>query len=59
MRDEEEHVVAAQDDALDSEEITGDDARGLRSHELAPARAGASRRRYQPCMGEQPTDARR
>jgi hypothetical protein len=39
MRDEEQHVVAAQEEALDREEIAGDDARGLRAHKLAPTRA--------------------
>src|SRR6266540_4351804 len=37
--DEEEHVVAAQEDALDREKIARDDARRLRSQELAPARS--------------------
>jgi hypothetical protein len=36
MRDEEEHVVAAEDDALDSEEITGDQRR-CEAAGLAPA----------------------
>src|SRR5438046_9119637 len=36
--DEKQGVVAAQEDALDREEITRDDARSLRSQELAPAR---------------------
>src|SRR6266849_439809 len=59
MRDEEEHVVAAQEDTLDCEEVTRDDARSLRSQELAPARAGAPRRRLQLCMGKEPANARR
>src|SRR6266508_135491 len=59
VRDEEEHVVAAQDDALNREEVAGDDARRLRSEELAPARPCAPRRWPQPCAGEKATDAGR
>jgi hypothetical protein len=43
--DEEEHVVAAQEGGLDREEVAGDDARRLRTEELAPGGACASRRR--------------
>jgi hypothetical protein len=46
-RDEEQHVVPAQKRGLDGEEIAGDDARRLRSQELAPARSAAPRRRLQ------------
>jgi hypothetical protein len=59
VRDEEQHVVAAQEEALDREEIARDDTRSLRSQKLAPTRAAAPRRRLQPRVGEQPTDARR
>jgi len=59
VRDEEEHVVAAHEDALDREEVTRDNARCLRSQEFALARAGAPPRGYQPRLGEQPADARR
>src|SRR5439155_23449506 len=59
MSDEEEHVVAAEHDALDCEEITGDDAGRLRSQELAPARAVAAWPRFQLRMSKQPPDARR
>jgi hypothetical protein len=38
VRDEEQRVVAAQEHALDGEEIARDDARRLRVQELAPAR---------------------
>src|SRR5213593_2819351 len=38
VRDEEEHVEAAQQDRLDGEEVTGDHAGCLRPQELAPAR---------------------
>jgi hypothetical protein len=36
--DEEQRVVAAQEPALDGEEVAGDDARGLSAQELAPPR---------------------
>ena len=38
VRDEEQHVVAAEEHALDGEEVAGDDARRLGAQELAPAR---------------------
>ena len=38
VRDEEQHVVAAQEHALDGEEVAGDDARRLGAQELAPTR---------------------
>src|SRR5436190_23742372 len=59
MRDEEEHVEATQQDRLDGEEVTGDDAGRLRPRELAPARADATRRRLETSVSEQPPDARR
>lgn len=42
--DEEQHVVAAQEQRLDREKVARDDARGLGLQELAPARPRASRR---------------
>jgi len=38
VRDEEQHVVAAQEHALDGEEVASDDAGRLCAQELAPAR---------------------
>jgi hypothetical protein len=38
VRDEEQDVVAAQEHALDGEEVAGHDARRLGAQELAPAR---------------------
>ena len=38
VRDEEQDVVAAQEHALDGEEVAGDDARRLGAQELAPTR---------------------
>src|SRR6266516_423202 len=55
--EEEQRVVAAQEHALDREEVARDDARSLRSQELAPTRAAAPRRRLQPRVSEQPADA--
>ena len=57
--DEEQRVVAAQEQALDGEEIAGDDARSLRVQELAPARPLAPWRRLKLRLGEQPADAGR
>jgi hypothetical protein len=57
--DEEQHVVATQEQCLDREEVAGDDARGLGMQELAPARPRASWRGTQPGSGEQAADARR
>jgi hypothetical protein len=37
VRDEEQHVIAAQEHAFDVEEVARDDARGLGAQELAPA----------------------
>jgi hypothetical protein len=49
VRDEEQHVVAAQEHCLDGEEVAGDDARRLGAPELAPPRdpmsAGPARAR--------------
>src|SRR6266540_2658135 len=59
MRDEEEHVEAAQQDRLNREEVTRDDAARLRAQELAPTRAAATRRRLQTRAREKPPDARR
>jgi hypothetical protein len=59
MRDEEEHVEAAQQDRLNREEVTRDDAARLRAQELAPARAAAARRRLETSAREEPPDARR
>src|SRR6266511_2274520 len=59
MRDEEEHVVTAQQDAFDSEEIAGDDARRLRAQELAPAGSRPPRCWLQLRLGEQPADTGR
>jgi hypothetical protein len=39
MRDEEQHVVAAHEEALDRKEIAGDDARRLRTQKLTPTRS--------------------
>src|SRR4029450_10362180 len=50
--DEEEHVEASERDRLDSEEVTGEHARGLLTEELSPARPGAPRRRPQ-LVGQQ------
>jgi hypothetical protein len=62
--DEEQHVVAAQKRRLDGEEIAGDDARRLRSQELAPAWSAAPRREASDTppgglQGAAPTLARR
>src|SRR6266508_1517675 len=46
VRDEEQGVVAAQEQALDGEEIARNDARSLRLQELAPARTAAAPRRW-------------
>jgi hypothetical protein len=56
--DEKEHVVAAEEDALDREEIACDDTRRLGMKELAPARAGPSRRRPEALSREQAADTR-
>jgi hypothetical protein len=53
------HVVTAQEDTLDREEVARYDARRLRSQKLAPARPRASRCRLEPGSGEKTTDARR
>jgi hypothetical protein len=45
MRDEEQHVVAAKEDAVDGEEVAGDDAPRLSAPESAPAWPRAPRRR--------------
>jgi hypothetical protein len=50
--DEEEHVVAAQRDRLDGEEITGQDGRALLAEEVAPTRASAARCWLEPCGQE-------
>src|SRR5205809_4562753 len=42
IRDEEEDIQPAQQDRLDGEEVTGDDAGRLRAQELAPARTVAN-----------------
>jgi len=42
--DEEEHLVTAQEGGLDGEEVAGDDARRLRTEELAPGGCRAPRR---------------
>lgn len=57
--DEDRHVIAAQEQCLDREEIARDDARGLGLDELAPARPRASRGGTQPGPGEQAAEARR
>ena len=57
--DEEQRVVAAQEHALDGEEIARDDARRLRVQELAPARPAAPRRRLQSRSSEKTADAGR
>jgi hypothetical protein len=59
VRDEEEHLDAAQQDRLDGEEVAGDDAGRLGPQELAPARTAASRRRCPSGPREQPPDASR
>jgi len=38
MRDEQQHVIPAQEHALDGEEVARDDARRLGARKLAPAR---------------------
>jgi len=57
--DEEQYVVAAQERRLDGEEVTGDDAGGLCSQELPPARPRASRRRSKASAREQATNCAR
>jgi len=47
VRDEEEHVVAAQEHGLDREEVAGDNARRLGAEKLAPGRPRAPGRRPQ------------
>ena len=58
VRNDEEHLVGTQEDALDCEEVTRDDARRLRPQELAPTRAGAARRWFQLRVSEQAADTR-
>src|SRR6266536_837485 len=55
--DEEQRVVAAQEHALDGEEIAADDARRLRVQELAPARPCAPRRRIESRPSKKTADA--
>jgi len=55
VRDEKQRVVAAHEQALDGEEIAGDDARSLRLQELAPARPATPRRRLQTGVKEHPS----
>src|SRR6266540_2813038 len=57
--DEEQRVVAAQEHALDGEEIAADDARRLRVQELAPARPCAPRRRIDSRPSKKTADAGR
>src|SRR5439155_3664187 len=57
--DEEQRVVATQERTLDGKEIARDDARGLRSQELAPARSATPRSRRKLRLGEQSADAGR
>ena len=54
--DEEQDVLAAEKQCLDREEVARDDARRLRMEELAPTRTLTTRRRAQPCCGEQAPD---
>src|SRR6266581_9276919 len=56
VRDKEQRVVAAQEQALDSEEIAGNDARRLGVQELAPARTAAPRRWLQTGIEKRPSD---
>jgi hypothetical protein len=53
-RDEEQHVVPAQEHTVDGEEVACDDARRLGAQELAPTRTRPPRGRPQPGAGEQP-----
>ena len=50
--DEEEHIEAAQKDALYGEEVTRDNARGLLVQKLVPARTCLSRRGMQSSLCE-------
>jgi hypothetical protein len=59
MGDEEQGVEAAQEHALNGEEVARDDARRLRPEELAPVGPLAPRRRIEPRSGEQAADAGR
>jgi hypothetical protein len=51
-------VVAAQEHALDGEEVARDDAGRLSAQELAPTRTRVARGRPESSAGEQPTDCR-
>src|SRR6266487_1567818 len=55
--DEEQRVVAAQEHALDGEEIAGDDARRLHVKEFAPARSRAPWRRVESRPSQKTADA--
>jgi hypothetical protein len=57
--DEEEHVVAAERERLDGEEVTRERARRLLAEELPPARPCAPRRGLEPRVQEQPSDRAR
>jgi hypothetical protein len=59
MRDEEEHVEAAEEHAFDREETTGDNAGRVRLQELAPAQAAATRCRLKTGASDKPPHARR
>jgi hypothetical protein len=57
--DEEQHLVAAQQRGLDSEEVTRDNARGLSAQELTPAGPRTPGRRTKSRVGEQPANRAR
>jgi hypothetical protein len=59
MRDEEEHIEAAQQDRLHGQEVAADHADRLRAQELAPTRTAATRRGLEPRPREQTADGRR
>lgn len=57
--DEEQDVQGLQGDRLHREEVRGEDALGLSSQELRPARAGAPWRWAEAGLAKQPPDGRR
>src|SRR5436190_15716982 len=52
VREEDEHVEAAQPDGLDGEEVAGEDRLTLRSKEAAPGVSIALWRRWQTCLDQ-------
>ena len=57
--DEEEDVVAAESERLDSEEVAGDDARGLLAEELLPAETDPAWRWFDAGREEDAADGAR